>query len=627
MTFGEPSWLIALLLVPALWLCMWRGDVIVRRRLGRLVAARLRSRLVEDVSNLRRWSKRMCLLAALAALALTLARPQWGYTERPVTRHGRDLLLAVDTSRSMLAADVTPNRLTRAKLAAEDIIRAMRGDRIGLIAFAGEAQMEAPLTTDETTLHSTLALFDTNTVDRGGTDFEAAIRAAIQAFGKSEQGYRALVLITDGEELEGDGLVAARQAAKLGIRIFTVGVGSPDGSTITLPSGTPLRDRSGTIVVSRLDEDGLRAIAEATGGFYTRLNATSMHRVINDGLSRITQRRGDEHAFRTPIEHFQIPLAIGIGLLLGSFLISDRRPAPLKSTVVVAGRKIPVVASATAVLMASLLVVMASTPLEFYQRGDYQRAFEAFQEELQRRPEDPLLNFNAGDAGYRLGKYQQAFEGFAKAMNSPDPILRQHAYYNAGNTLFKEGDLQEDAEGKLTRYYDAQYQYEQALELDPGDAAARKNLEILKRRIKEAEEQKKRQEQAQKNAAQRPGRKGQSGRQHGRPEPGSKQGAQPSAPSSPDDADANGGSDANDPENSSGDKPDAEATPTQKKEGDLREHGQGDEQNPATPAPNEELPGKMSADEARGLLDSLRGDEDRVDLNRHKRDRPVLKDW
>ncbi|MBV9997775.1 MAG: VWA domain-containing protein [Verrucomicrobia bacterium] len=627
MTFAQPLWFTALLLIPLLYFCMSRGDAAVRRRLERLVAPRLRSRLVEEVSRTRRWLKRILLLMGLAGAVVALARPQWSYTERPVTRQGRDILIAVDTSRSMLSADISPDRLTRAKLAAEDIIRSSPTDRIGLIAFAGEAQLEAPLTADLTTLRSTLARFDTNTVERGGTDFEAAIRAGMQAFGKTEHGYRALVLITDGEELEGDGLVAAREAAKLGIRIFTVGVGTPEGANIVLPSGLPLRDRSGRVVLSRLDEEGLRAIAEATGGFYTRLEATAVRRLINEGLARITQHRGDERAFRVPVERFQIPLAVGLALLLASFLISNRRPpADSSITAALGRRKLPAAAPALALLMATLLVVMAATPLELYQRGDYQRAFEAFQDELQRRPDDPLLNYNAGDAGYRVGKYEQAFESYAKAMNSPDSTIRQHAYYNAGNTLFKQGDAQEDLEGRLTRYYDAQYQYEQALELDPSDAAARKNLEILKRRIKETEEQKKRQEQAQKNGAQRPGRKGQNGRQRSRPSPNGGQSLEPSAPSSPDDSDTDQGAGPDDPGDTQGDKPGPDSTPADKN-GDVRERGEGDEQTPPTPNQGEEKPGRMSADEARGLLDSLRGDEDRVDLNHHKRDRAVTKDW
>ncbi|HEY0792051.1 MAG TPA: VWA domain-containing protein [Chthoniobacterales bacterium] len=627
MRFGTPLGLAALLAVPLLFLAMRRGDAAVRRRLDRLIAPRLRATLVDPVSAVGRGLQRGFFLVAIACFAIALARPQWGTMDRPAVRHGRDILIAVDTSKSMLANDVSPNRLTRAKLAAEDLIRSLSNDRVGLIAFAGEADLQAPLTADQTTLRATLGQFDTATVERGGTDFAAAIRAATLAFGKAEQGYRALVLISDGEDHEGGPGPAAQEAAKLGIRIFTLGVGTPEGSTILLPSGMPLRDRSGALVVSRLEEQTLRQVADETGGFYTRLDAAGLRRILGEGLGRITQRRGGEHAFTLPIERYQWPLALGLTFLLLAALTSTRRATALPAATVLTGRKLPAVsASVAGLLLANLLTGRAATPLEWYQRGNFEQAYEAFQEELQRRPDDPVLNYNAAEASYRLGKYDQAFEGYAKAMNSPDLTLRHHAYYNAGNTLFKQGDGQEDAVGRLTKYYDAQYQYEQALELDPSDAATRKNLELLKRRINETEEQKK-QEQKDKKAS-RPRRNGQKGSgsqpSHGRPDNPNANGGQPPPNAPPDDNGSDGDDDA---DNASGNEPSAEDTPGQPKQGDLRERAQGADEHGAAPRPDETSSGRMSAEEARGLLDSLQGDEDRVDLNHRYHDRPVLKDW
>jgi Ca-activated chloride channel family protein len=627
MTFGTPLGLVALLLVPLLFLAMRRGDASVRRRLDRLVAPRLRATLVEPVSAVGRGLQRAFFLVAVACFAVTLARPQWGSVERPAVRRGRDILLAVDTSKSMLTSDVSPNRLTRAKLAAEDIIRSSPNDRVGLIAFAGEASVEAPLTADQTTLRSTLGQLDTASVERGGTDLAAVIRAATLAFGKAEQGYRALVLISDGEDHEGGADRAAQDASKLGIRIFTLGVGTPEGGTITLPSGLPLRDRSGAAVVSKLEEQTLRQLADETGGFYTRLNPAGLRRLISEGLGRITQRRSGEHAFNLPIERYQLSLALGLTFLLMAALISTRRAAAPQTTIALTGRKLPALAALVAgLLMANLLVVMAATPLEWYQRGDFEQAYDAFQEELQRRPDDPVLNYNAAEASYRLGKYDQAFEGYAKAMNSPDLTLRHHAYYNAGNTLFKQGDAQEDAAGRLTKYYDAQYQYEQALELDPSDAATRKNLELLKRRIVETEEQKK-QEQKQKDASR--------SRRHGQKGSGSKPSRGRSndlngngdeqPPNTPPDDNGTGGDD--DPDNPSGNESTPQETPSQPKQGDLRERAQGNDEHGTPPRPQEPSSGSMSAEEARGLLDSLQGDEDRVDLNHRYHDRPATKDW
>ncbi len=640
MTLAEPWRLALLLVVPLLALAMWRGDREVRRRLARLVAPRLRSRLVQSTSPVRHTVRRALLLAALGAFALACARPQWGSTERPTVRHGRDIFFAIDTSRSMLTADVSPNRLTRAKLVVEDIVRSSSSDRFGLIAFAGDAQVEAPLTADDATLRSTLAGLDTNTVERGGTDVEGAIRAAMQAFGRSEQGYRALVLVTDGESLEGDPVVAAEAAAKLGIRIFTVGVGSVEGGPVTLASGLPLRDRQGNPVISRLDEGSLRAVAEATGGFYTRLEVGTAARLLREGLSRITERRANERALRIPTERFQWPLAAGLVLLAGPAPASHRPPPPgggpppgTLSTTPPTRRAVPAaMAPAIALTLAAAVALHAATPLELYRQGDYEHAWDRFREELQRRPDDPLLNYNAGDAGYRLGKYDQAFEGYAKAMNSPDLTLRQHAYFNAGNALFKQGDAQQDLEGRLTKYDDARYQYEQALEIDGTDEAARRNLELLKRRIKETEEQKR--QQSANSPKGRPSRS----RHKGQGDPSQdkragdakqpKRGEDPSGENGPEDNDTPPAGEGDGPQDdSSPDTPDAEATPTEKKEGDLRERPGAEDGRTPEEAQPETAPGRMSAEEARGLLDSLRGDEDHVNLNHHRRDRPVAKDW
>ena len=237
-----------------------------------------------------------------------------------------------------------------------------------------------------------------------------------------------------------------------------------------------------------------------------------------------------------------------------------------------------------------------------------------------------MLNYNAAEASYRLGKYDQAFEGYAKAMNSPDLTLRHHAYYNAGNTLFKQGDAQEDAAGRLTKYYDAQYQYEQALELDPGDADARKNLEILKRRIAETEEQKKSEQKDKKTSrSRRNGQKG-SGNQPSRGRSNEPNGSGDDQPSNaPPDDNGSGGDD--DTDHPSGNEPSPEEAPGQPKQGDLRERAQGNDGQGTPPHPDEPSSGHMSAEEARGLLDSLLGDEDRVDLNHRYHDRPVIKDW
>ena len=171
-------------------------------------------------------------LLGLSLAVVSLAQPRWGYTFQDVKRKGLDLLIAVDTSRSMLSNDVQPNRLDRVKLAVQDLINELQGDRVGLIAFAGRAFLQAPLTIDYDAVVEAINDLDTKTIPEGGTNISSAITLATQSFGKSATGNRALIIFTDGEELSGDAVKTAKEAADAGVRIFTVGVGTPQGSLI-----------------------------------------------------------------------------------------------------------------------------------------------------------------------------------------------------------------------------------------------------------------------------------------------------------------------------------------------------------------------------------------------------------
>src|SRR5205807_6479991 len=215
------------------------------------------------------------LMLGLALAIVSLARPQWGYIYEDVKRKGLDLLFAVDTSRSMLSNDVHPNRLERVKLAAQDLVNQLQGDRVGLIAFAGRAFLEAPLTIDYEAAVESINDLDTKTIPEGGTNISEAISLATQTFGKSAMGSGALIIFTDGEELSGDALKTAKTAADAGVHIFTIGVGTPEGSLIPINAeggGTAfVKDSNGQVVKSRLDEKRLKEIAETTDGFYIHL--------------------------------------------------------------------------------------------------------------------------------------------------------------------------------------------------------------------------------------------------------------------------------------------------------------------------------------------------------------------
>ncbi|MBV8377462.1 MAG: VWA domain-containing protein [Verrucomicrobia bacterium] len=629
MTFGEPALLWCLLLLPLLGSLTILNDRRGKKRLEQLVAARLLPALTDTVARSRKAASRLLFLGALASFILALARPQFGFFEQNFEQHGRDILLAIDTSKSMLSTDCAPNRLARAKLAAQDIVDAMKGDRIGVIAFAGTALVQAPLTVDYQTVLEAINQLDTNSVERGGTNITSAIHSAELALGKSEGIQRAMVLLTDGEDLEEDSVAASKEAASYGIRIFTVGIGTRNGSTIPIDPDRQelLRDRNGQIVRSRLDENRLREIAEKTGGFYVHLENGSTSRLIASGLRKLSEGKVEERSVRIPIESYGWPLAFGLLLLLFSAALSPRRKQPQP-------RRVPIQGAAALAMLVTVANGRASSGLERYNQGDFDGALGDFREELKNDPNSPAVNFNLGDAAFRLQKYDEAFEAYSKAMVSNDPVLQEKAYYNAGNTLFLEGNNAQDLEQQLSNYYDARYQYHQALDRNPGDDQAKKNLRLLEERIKDAEQQKEAQQRRQRTQQgqsprkhrkrnrnnHQPGMMGQDPDQQSEPGPGENlpedQQSPGSQQQSPSDSD----------EDSEDDQPQADSTPNQKN-GQLREITPPEEEKRQMPLPRDSTPGLMSEDEALGLLDSLKEEGDKIDLMRRKTDRGVLRDW
>jgi Ca-activated chloride channel homolog len=630
MNFGEPVFLWCLLALPLAAALVAYEERRRRKRLKQLVAERLLPDLTDSVAASRMLIKRILFLGALAAVLLALARPQLGFIEQNFEQHGRDVALAIDTSKSMLSTDENPNRLERAKVAAQDILAAMQGDRIGLIAFAGVAQVQAPMTIDYKTVLDAITDLNTNTVERGGTDITSAIRAAELALGKSEErAKRAMVLITDGEDLEDDSITAAKTAASFGIRIFTVGVGTKEGSEIPLDAARKefVRDANGNVVRSRLDENRLRRIAEETGGFYIHLDTESVSELINNGLRKLGERDAGKRSTQIPIERYRWPLLIGLILLIGSSLVNARMQKPL-------GKPKPTAPSPASVALVAMLVLVltanADPGLDQYSQGDFEGALKSFRTQQKRDPESPSINFNLGDAAYRLQKYDEAFEAYSKAMVSSDPSVQEEAYYNAGNALFKSGDHAQDLEQQLTSYYDARYQYQQALDRSPGDEQAKKNLRLLEERIKEAEQQKQAEQLRQRQQRRRSsGQRRQRSRDKQRQDGMQDQQSNPSAGDSDDDQSSGDQQDQQSDRNDSGDSDGAqnEPTPGPDKNGEMRELTPSEEQKERSGQPQEYGPNVMSEDEAHRLLNSLKDESDRIDLMHQKTDRPVLRDW
>jgi len=328
--FAEPRWLWLAVLGPLLLLGLQQYSAWARRRqLAQLAAPHFLEDLIRSHSALRRAAKNAVLVIAVGAIGLALARPQWGERANNGRTFGQDVVFVLDCSRSMLASDVMPSRLQRAKLAILDFVQRRGRGRVGLVAFSGQAFLQCPLTFDYGAFQEALTIIDDKTIPVPGTDIGRALDEAVHALQKSEQ-QKLLVVVTDGEDLEKGGVKMAEDLAKQHVVVFTIGVGTAAGAEIQIVNeqGKPelLRDANWEVVRSRLDEPTLRAIAQATHGAYYPLGP------LGEGLAKVriaaeslNQTAGVGPGRKLGVDRFHAPLAGALMLLVAESLIGTRR--------------------------------------------------------------------------------------------------------------------------------------------------------------------------------------------------------------------------------------------------------------------------------------------------------------
>ena len=300
--FANPGYLYLLLLVPILILGYGVMRRLRRRRVERFADAGQAAALMPSVSAAKGWVRVILFALAFAFFSIGIARPQIGAKLSEHKSQGVEVMICLDVSNSMLAQDYSPCRLDRAKLAISRFVDKLRDDRIGLIIFAGESFVQLPITTDYVSAKMFLGSIGTDSVPIQGTAIGDAIRTAMRSFSSQSSKSRVIIVITDGENHEDDAVAVAAQAAELGIKVFTVGVGSPEGKPIPY-GGELMKDREGNIVVTKLDEDMLARIAEAGGGAYVRAGNTefglnpiidSIHKMDDEELSSVIFEEFDE---------------------------------------------------------------------------------------------------------------------------------------------------------------------------------------------------------------------------------------------------------------------------------------------------------------------------------------------
>lgn len=324
--FANPQYLWLLLALPALLVLFWAAAQRRSRRLARFGHPETLEELMPDVSRGRELLKFLLFGAAVGLLVLAAARPQFGSKLREEKARGIEMMLAVDVSNSMLAEDFEPNRLERTKYAVDKLFDGLHQDRVGPIVFAGEPKVQLPVTSDYRMARAFARRIDPSLVAEQGTAVGKALSQALLSFSSgSENRSRAVILITDGENHEDDALVQARRAAEAGIRIHTIGIGTPEGAPIRI-DGEFVRDEKGEIVVSKLNEEMLSRIADLTGGIYVR--ATKQSIGLDEIVKHIEEMEQSELStvrFEEFNEQYQYLLGIAIALLLAEFLLLDRR--------------------------------------------------------------------------------------------------------------------------------------------------------------------------------------------------------------------------------------------------------------------------------------------------------------
>ncbi|MBZ0266697.1 VWA domain-containing protein [bacterium] len=298
------------------------------RARARLLATDLVPKLVRGWDAGRRRTKIVLQTAGILLILFALAGPRVGSREITVKRRGIDLMVCIDTSQSMMAQDVRPSRMVKARRQVSAFLDRLDGDRVGLVAFAGSAFLQCPLTVDYGAARLFLDVMDVHSVSTPGTNLGAAIRTALGAFGEGEDKYRAIILVTDGEDLGGEGLRAAEEAARRGIRIYTIGVGSESGEPIPVPreeGGGYKKDRQGEIVMTAMDPESLERIALETGGEFHRATTGELELDrIYDSLASLEERELATRSFTAYEERFQVPLGLGLLLLLIDFALPSR---------------------------------------------------------------------------------------------------------------------------------------------------------------------------------------------------------------------------------------------------------------------------------------------------------------
>jgi Ca-activated chloride channel family protein len=452
MKYAKIEMLFCIWAIPILFLVFVYGMKKRQKILSRFASKKGLEAIVPGADSKRRWIKAGLILFVLFFLAISLSGPKYGYKWQEIERKGIDIIIALDCSRSMLAEDIHPTRLDRAKREVYDLLTMLQGDRVGLVAFAGTAFLQCPLTLDYDAFHLFLNALSPDFLPMGGTDIAGAVLTSVFGFDEKANAEKAVILITDGENTgEDDPLKAAEDAAKAGVKLFCIGVGKDQGVPVPDKKGGFKKDISGKIIRSVAGDMDLEAI-------YTReIRGKMKSSTLSSGRKQIWEDR------------YQWFLALAIIALVVELFLPFTKKTPF--------------------FLAFLFIFLLSLPAEAgsmkdglyaYEKGDYEKALKFFIDAQLEDPEEPEILYNIGNAYYKIGDFESAINNYKQALKSENKRLRQKAFYNLGNSNYRKQGFE-----------DAIKNYQAAIKIDPNDEQAKQNLEFVKKVMEHKKEEQK----------------------------------------------------------------------------------------------------------------------------------------
>ena len=479
--FEDITYLYLLAVIPVLALLRFMLTRVQKKRLKKFGDPQLVRQLMPDVSRWRPLVKFWLLQAALALIIVMLARPQFGTRISHEKRQGIETLIAMDISNSMLAEDVTPSRLDRCKMMVENLVDNFTDDKIGLIVFAGDAFIQLPITSDYVSAKMFLSDIQPSMITTQGTDIALAISKAQNSFTQEENIGKAIIVITDGEDHEGKAVEAAKEAKNKGMRVYVLGVGSDGGAPIPDGNGGYMKDRSGNTVMTRLNQDMCRQIAQAGGGAYIHVdNNSDAQRQLDNELAKLAKKETESTVFSEYDEQFQAVCILALLLLIAELCILECKNPLLRNVRFFKGKR-RYSSAMTLLMLMTAISANAQNDRDYiregnrnFRSGKFAEAEVSYRKSMEKNPRNPQAAYNLGNALFAQKKDSAAVVAYESGVQLETSAIRKSMGYHNMGVVCQSHKM----------YSEAIEAYKNALRLNPKDDEARYNLELCKKQQK-----------------------------------------------------------------------------------------------------------------------------------------------